>query len=144
VLRAFQGRFLRKASPVHFFWGGFDLAVTRFSGQLAPDHPGLPNVARSVMREAYSHEVSSCGFWAGAGLGMPVFYAYAYPEPNRFQTYAIQPNNAYYSEAVKLFLLPYETVRTAVSPDETLLAFLQTTYEAAANLAQWDRASLER
>jgi hypothetical protein len=96
------------------------------------------------MREAYSHEVSSCGFWAGAGLGMPAFYAYAYPEPDRFQPYPIQPNEAFYNEALRLFLLPYEAVRTAVSPDETLLGFVQTTYEAAANLAQWDRASLER
>jgi hypothetical protein len=96
------------------------------------------------MRESYSHEVSSCGFWAGAGLGMPTFYAYAYPEPEGFRTYPIQPTEAYYSAEIGEFLLPYEAVRTAVSPDEVLLAFLQTTYEAAANLAKWDRAALER
>ena len=119
------------------------MAVTRFSGRRAPDHPGSPNVARFVMREAYSHEASSCGFWAGAGLGIPSFYSYAYPEPERFQEYPVQPGEAYYSESFRLFLLPYEVVRKAVSPDEMLLAFLQSTYEAAANLAQWDRDSLE-
>ncbi len=144
VLKAFRGRFVGKASPVHFFWGGFDLAMTRFSGRQAPEHPGAPNVARFVMREAYSHEVSSCGFWAGAGLGLPAFYAYAYPEPAGFQDYPIQPDEASYHDVLRLFLLPYTAVRTAVAPDETLLAFFQTTYEAAANLAHWDRAALER
>jgi Family of unknown function (DUF5996) len=144
VLTAFRCRFTGKASPVHFFWGSFDLAVTRFSGRRAPEHPGAPNVARFVMRESYSHEVSSCGFWAGTGLGMAAFYAYAYPEPEGFKAYPIQPSQAYYSPEFRLFVLPYDAVRTAVSPDEALLAFLQTTYEAAANLATWDRAALER
>ena len=144
VLKAFRSGFVGKASPVHFFWGSFDMAVTRFSGRRAPEHPGSPNVARYVMVEAYSHEMSSCGFWAGAGLGLPAFYAYAYPEPEGFKEYPIQPGQAYYDTSFKLFVLPYESVRSAASPDETLLAFLQTTYEAAANLAQWDRASLER
>ncbi len=144
VFTMFRARFTGKVSPVHFFWGAFDLAVTRFSGRRAPAHPGAPNVARSVMLESYSHEVSSCGFWAGAGLGKPAFYAYAYPEPDGFRTYPIQPAQASYNPDIGEFLLPYETVRTAASPDETLLAFLQTTYEAAANFAHWDRAALER
>ncbi len=144
VLKVFRSRFLGKASPVHFFWGSFDLAASRFSGRRAPAHPGSPNVARAVMVESYSHEVSSCGFWAGAGLGMPAFYAYAYPEPAHFNKYLVQPSQAYYSAAFRQFLLPYEVVRTADSADEVLLTFLQTTYEAAANLAQWDRAALER
>ncbi len=144
VFTLFRARFTGKVSPVHFFWGAFDLAVTRFSGRRAPAHPGTPNVARFVMLESYSHEVSSCGFWAGAGLGMPAFYAYAYPEPDGFRTYPIQPAQASYNPDIGEFLLPYEAVRTAASPDETLLAFLQTTYEAAANLAHWDRAALER
>lgn len=144
VLKIFRGRFQGKVSPVHFFWGAFDFAVTRFSGRPAPEHPGSPNVARFVMREAYSHEVSSCGFWPGDGLGMPAFYSYAYPEPNGMRGYPIQPAAAYFSEALGEFLLPYEAVRQAASPDELLLSFLQSTYEAAADLAKWDRASLER
>jgi hypothetical protein len=143
VLKVFRGHFLGKASPVHFFWGALDLAATRFSGRRAPDHPGVPNVARFVMQSAYSHELSSCGFWPGAGLGLPAFYAYAYPEPNGFKTYPVQPSAAYYSPELGEFVLPYDAVRTATAPDETLLAFLQSTYEAAANLAQWDRAALE-
>ncbi|MCL4301381.1 MAG: hypothetical protein KJ077_37115 [Anaerolineae bacterium] len=143
VLKLFRGRFLGKASPVHFFWGGFDLAATRFSGRRAPEHPGVPNVARFIMQTAYSHEVSSCGFWPGAGLGQPAFYAYAYPEPKGFKTYPVQPSAAYYSPELGEFLLPYDAVRTSPAPDETLLAFLQSTYEAAANLAHWDRAALE-
>jgi len=144
VLKTFRCRFVGKVSPVHFFWGGFDMAVTRFSGRRAPPHPGFPNVARSVMLDAYSHEVSSCGFWPGAGLGMPSFYAYAYPEPKGFGEYPIQPREAYYNTTFREFLLPYDVVRTASAPDETLLAFLQSTYEAAAILGQWDRAALER
>ena len=144
VMDRFQSDFIGKVSPVQFFWGSFDLATTRFSGRRAPEHPGAPNVGRHVMREAYSHEVSSCGFWAGAGLGTPAFYAYAYPEPQGFKEYPIQPETAYYNTDLGEFVLPYETVRTAVSQDETLLAFLRTTYEAAANLAGWDRRSLER
>ncbi|WP_238626266.1 DUF5996 family protein [Aggregatilinea lenta] len=144
VLKVFRSRFTGKVSPIHFFWGGFDLAVTRFSGRPAPDHPGSPNVARYVMQESYSHEVSSCGFWPGAGTGQPMFYAYAYPEPAGFRDYPIQPDAAYYDPAFGNFLLPYDAVRTSASPDETLLAFLQSTYEAAAINAQWDRAALER
>lgn len=144
VLKAFRCRFVGKVSPVHFFWGSLDIAVTRFSGRPAPAHPGVPNVARSVMLDAYSHEVSSCGFWPGAGVGMPSFYAYAYPEPEGFADYPIQPSGAYYNTTFKEFLLPYDVVRTASAPDETLLAFLQSTYEAAATLGGWDRAALER
>lgn len=143
VLKVFRGRFWGKASPVHFYWGALDLAVTRFSGRRAPDHPGTPNVAWFVMQSAYSHELSSCGFWPGAGLGLPAFYAYAYPEPNGFKTYPVQPGAAYYSPELGEFLLPYDAVRTATAPDEALLAFLQSSYEAAANSAQWDRAALE-
>ena len=144
VLKTFRSRFIGKVSPVHFFWGSFDIAVTRFSGRRAPAHPGAPNVARSVMLDAYSHEVSSCGFWPGAGLGAPSFYSYAYPEPNGFQVYPIQPSEAYYNNTLRLFVLPYDVVRKSSAPDETLLAFLQSTYEAAANLGHWDRAALER
>lgn len=143
VLKVFRGRFLGKASPVHFYWGALDLAVTRFSGRTAPEHPGVPHVARYVMQSAYSHELTSCGFWPGAGLGSPAFYAYAYPEPNGYKTYPVQPGEAYYSPELGEFLLPYDAVRTSTGPDETLLAFLQSTYEAAAHLAQWDRAALE-
>jgi hypothetical protein len=145
VMTQFRSRFLGKSSPVHFFWGSFDLAVTRFSGRPAPPHPGAPNVADSVTREAYSHEVSSCGFWPG-GMGheAPVFYAYAYAEPDGFAGYPVQPQEAYFDEAFHEFLLPYDSVRTAKEPDELLLAFLQSTYEAAANLGGWDRAALER
>lgn len=146
VFEAFRARFTGKVSPVHFFWGAFDLAVTRFSGRPAPPHPGgIPNVAAYVMEEAYSHEVSSCGFWPGMeATGGPAFYAYAYPEPDGFKTYPVQPEAAYYDETLGEFLLPYEAVRTAASPDEALLAFLQSTYEAAAERGQWDRVALER
>lgn len=145
VLTDFRARFNGKVSPVHFFWGAFDLAVTRFSGRPAPAHPGAPNVATFVVREAYSHEVSSCGFWPGGGpVDRPVFYAYAYPEPEGFNAYPIEPREAFYSEELREFLLPYDAVRTAASPDQVLLAFLQSTYEAAAHLGKWDRAGLER
>jgi len=144
VFKKFRSRFIGKVSPVHFFWGAFDHAVTRFSGRTAPEHPGVPSVGRFVMVEAYSHEVSSCGFWPGAGLGEPAFYSYAYPEPPGFKDYPIQPREAYYHNDIGEFILPYEAVRTSPRPDETLLAFLQTTYEAAAELARWDRAALER
>jgi hypothetical protein len=144
ILKKFRSRFIGKASPVHFFWGGFDMAATRFSGRTAPKHPGVPNVARFVMVEAYSHEVSSCGFWPGDGLAMPAFYAYAYPEPARFKEYPIKPKEAFYSDTMGEFILPYDAVRTNESPDEKVMAFLQSTYEAAADLAKWDRASLER
>ena len=146
VFQNFRTRFLGKCSPVHFFWGSFDLAVTRFSGRRAPTHPGgIPGLADFVAWEAYSHEVSSLGFWpGGGGVAEPVFYSYAYPEPAGFREYAVQPSGAFYSGDLKEFVLPYETVRTADDPDATLLAFAQSTYEAAAELGQWDRASLER
>jgi len=145
VLTDFRSRFIGKVSPVHFFWGAFDLAITRFSGRPAPQHPGAPYLAKFVAREAYSHEVSSCGFWPGGGpVDRAVFYAYAYPEPEGFNKYPIHPQEAFYSEALREFLLPYDAVRTAESPDQILLAFLQSTYEAAANLGKWDRAAIER
>jgi hypothetical protein len=143
VLQVFRSRFTGKASPVHFFWGSFDLAVTCFSGRRAPEHSGSPNVARFVMREAYSHELSACGFWPGAGLGFPAFYAYAYPEPADYQEYPVKPADAYYYPDLREFILPYDTVRNAQSPDEIILSFLQSTYEGAANLGEWDRKSLE-
>ena len=145
VLSEFRSRFIGKVSPVHFFWGAFDLAVTRFSGRTAPSHPGAPYCAPFVMVEAYSHEVSSCGFWPGGGpVNEPVFYAYAYPEPQGFKEYPIQPKEAFYHTEMSEFLLPYDVIRTANSPDEVLLAFLQSTYEAAATCAKWDRNTLER
>ena len=145
VLTQFRARFIGKTSPVHFFWGGFDLAVTRFSGRTAPKHPGgIPNCADWVMEEAYSHEVSSAGFWPGAGAGEASFYAYAYPVPAGFAEYPVQPEAAYFHQELGEFILPYEAVRMADDPDQTLLSFLQTTYEAAAVSAQWDRRALER
>jgi Family of unknown function (DUF5996) len=145
VFTEFRSRFTGKASPVHFFWGAFDLAVTRFSGRTAPLHPGVPNCARFVMVEAYSHELSSCGFWPGGGpIDEPVFYAYAYPEPDGFKDYPIQPSEAFYHTEIREFVLPYEVVRTAKSPEESLLSFLQSTYEAASTCAKWDRLALER
>jgi hypothetical protein len=146
VLKEFRARFIGKCSPVHFFWGAPDLAVTRFSGRRAPLHPGgVPNLPDWVTREAYSHEVSSCGFWPGGGpVPYAAFYAYAYPEPAGFAAAPVKPDAAFYSADLHEFLLPYETVRQAESPDAMLLEFLQSTYEAAANLAQWDRDALER
>ncbi len=145
VFTDFRAHFIGKVSPVHFFWGAFDLAVTRFSGRTARKHPGgAPNCADWVMEEAYSHEVSSAGFWPGAGLGEAAFYAYAYPEPDGFSEYIVQPEAAYYHKELGEFILPYEAVRTADEPDIVLLDFLQSTYEAAADLAGWDRNALER
>ncbi len=146
VLQRFRGRFLGKASPAHFFWGSFDLAATRFSGRRAPRHGGgAPNCPDYVMVEAYSHECSSCGFWPGAGpVAEPAFYAYAYPEPAGFADHAVRPQEAYYHREMREFVLPYEVVRTASSPDEALLEFVQSTYEAAAERGGWDRAVLER
>ena len=124
VLTEFRGRFIGKVSPVHFFWGAFDLAVTRFSGRRAPPHPGAPNMARFVAVEAYSHEVSSCGFWPGGGpVNEPAFYAYAYPEPQGFKDYPIQPQEAFYHKEMGEFLLPYDVVRNAKSPDDVLTDF---------------------
>ncbi|TMJ86622.1 MAG: hypothetical protein E6G79_05890 [Alphaproteobacteria bacterium] len=145
VFKQFRTGFLGKASPVHFFWGSFDLAVTRFSGRRAPRHPGgVPHLSDEVACEAYSHEVSSAGFWPGSGpIDFPAFYSYAYPEPPGFRTTRVPPDEAFFSEAVGEFILPYDAVRTATEPDQTLLEFLQSTYEAAANSAQWDRGALE-
>jgi hypothetical protein len=141
----FRSRFLGKCSPVHFFWGSFDLAVTRFSGRPAPPHPGgVPGLPDWVTRDAYSQQVSSAGFWPGGEpLPEPVFYSYAYPTPEGFGQAKVEPAEAYYSEAMGEFVLPYEAVREAGEPERQLLAFLQTTYEAAAESGEWDRASLE-
>ena len=143
VMLRFRARFIGKVSPVHFFWGGADLAVTRFSGRPAPKHPGgVPNCPDWVQELAYSHEVSSCGFWP-AGSEEGAFYAYAYPQPDGFADWAVEPAAAYYDATLGEFLLPYSAVRTASDPDAALLSFFQTTYEAAAELAGWDRAALE-
>jgi hypothetical protein len=134
VLSAFRTGFIGKCSPVHFFWGGMDLAVTRFSDRVAPPHPGgIPHLPDGVTREAYSHEVSSAGFWPGNGLDHAAFYAYAYPEPSTFRSAAVQPEAAYYHDALKEFILPYDAVRTAADPASTLMQFLQWTYDAV----QW-------
>jgi hypothetical protein len=139
VLQEFRGRFVGKSSPVHFFWGSLDLAVTRFNGRQAPERPD------PIMREAYSHEVISAGFWPGGGaIGDAAFYAYAAPEPPGFKTCSVDPATAFYKHDLGEFLLMYEDVRTSGSPRETLLAFLQSTYDQAADLAKWDRAALER
>ena len=144
VFKHFRTGFLGKASPVHFFWGSFDLAVTRFSGRRAPLYQGTaPGVAADIMQEAYSHEVSSAGFWPGGGGVDASFYSYAYPEPPGFKDAPVAPAGAHYSEALREFLLPYEIVRTASDPEATLLTFLQGTYEAAAVAAHWDRTGLE-
>lgn len=146
VMREFRARFLGKCSPIHLFWGAMDLAVTRFSGRVAPPHPGgIPNLPDRVTREAYSHEVSSCGFWAGTPpVDYPAFYAYAYPEPPGFADARVGPDGAFYSSDLREFVLPYDRVRESATPDESLLEFLQSTYEAAADLGGWDRTALER
>jgi len=146
VLKEFRARFTGKCSPVHLFWGSNDLAVTRFSGRPAPEHPGgVPYLPDAVTREAYSQEVSSAGFWPGGGaIDHAAFYAYAYPVPHGFSDYPVQPAAAYFHPELREFLLPYEVVRTSESPDATLLAFLQSTYEAAAETGDWDRTRLER
>jgi hypothetical protein len=145
VFKQFRTGFIGKASPVHFFWGSFDLAVTRFSGRTAPRHPGgVPHLPDAVAWEAYSHEVSSAGFWPGGGaIDYPAFYSYAYPEPAGFRATKVRPDAAFFSEALSEFILPYDAVRTATDPDRALLDFLQSTYEAAANAAKWDRDALE-
>jgi Family of unknown function (DUF5996) len=145
VFKQFRTGFLGKASPVHFFWGSFDLAVTRFSGRRAPRHPGgVPHLADAVACEAYSHEVSSAGFWPGSGaIDYPAFYSYAYPEPAGYRTTKVKPDAAFFHETLGEFILPYDAVRSAADPDQALLDFLQSTYEAAANAAKWDRAALE-
>lgn len=146
VLNEFRGRFVGKCSPVHFFWGSFDLAVTRFSGRLAPLHPGgVPNCPDRVMQEAYSRELSSCGFWPGSeAIPYPAFYAYAYPAPEGFSEVALRPGSVFHDKTLGIFILPYDDVRQAQSPDAMLLEFLQGSYEAAANLGHWDRPALER
>jgi hypothetical protein len=146
VMKEFRARFIGKCSPVHLFWGAMDMAVTRFSGRPAPLHPGgIPNLPDRVAQEAYSHEVSSCGFWSGtAPVDYPAFYAYAYPEPQGFAGAPVQPAGAFYSPDFREFILPYDVVRESADPDETLLEFFQSTYEAAAELARWNRAALER
>jgi hypothetical protein len=145
VFKQFRTGFLGKASPVHFFWGSFDLAVTRFSGRRAPRHPGgVPHLSDAVACEAYSHEVSSAGFWPGSGpIDYPAFYSYAYPEPAGFRTTQVKPDAAFFHEAMGEFILPYDAVRTAANPEQALLDFLQSTYDAAANAASWDREALE-
>lgn len=147
VFERFRAGFLGKSSPVHFFWGSFDLAVTRFSGRTAPDHPGgIPGLPDRVAREAYSHEVSSAGFWPGnaAISAEPLFYSYAYPEPAGFREAAVRPDAAGFDADLGEFVLPYDAVRRAAEPEKALMAFLQSTYEAAARLADWDRGALER
>jgi hypothetical protein len=141
ILKAFRGRFLGKCSPVHFFWGSFDLAVTRFSGRRAPERPG----ADAITREAYSHEVTSAGFWPGGGaVSDAAFYAYAAPEPEGYRAAPVAPASAFYSRDLGEFILPYDDVRRAASPRDVLLTFLQSTYEAGAILGRWDRQALER
>jgi hypothetical protein len=140
AFKEFRSRFIGKVSPVHFFWGSFDLAVTRFSGRRAPEREG----ADAVTREAYSHEVISHGFWPGGALQPAAFYSYTAPEPAGLKEAAIRPRQAFYSREMSEFLLPYDDVRQSDSPEETLFEFLQSTYEAGANLARWDRAALER
>lgn len=145
VFKEFRSRFCGKCSPVHFFWGSFDLAVTRFSGRQAPPHPGgVPHLPDEITREAYSQEVSSLGFWPGnAAASTPVFYSYAYPEPPGFAQAKVQPDAAIYEAKLREFILPYDAVRTAEKPDQVLLDFAQSAYDAASELGKWDRAALE-
>jgi hypothetical protein len=145
VFKEFRSRFCGKSSPVHFFWGSFDLAVTRFSGRPAPPHPGgVPHLPDEITREAYSQEVSSLGFWPGnAAAPTPIFYSYAYPEPAGFSEAKVQPDAALYETKLREFILPYEMVRTAGEPDQVLLEFAQSAYDAASRLGKWDRAALE-
>jgi hypothetical protein len=146
VFKQFRARFTGKSSPVHFFWGSFDLAVTRFSGREAPPHPGgIPNLPDSITREAYCREVSSAGFWPGGGpIDYPAYYSYAYPTPDGFGEQGVRPGAAFYDAQLGEFLLPYSAVREADDPDAMLLEFLQTSYEAAAVLADWNRVHFER
>jgi hypothetical protein len=140
VFQEFRSRFLGKSSPVHFFWGSFDLAVTRFSGRRAPERPG----ADSITREAYSHEVSSVGFWPGSGIEGPAFYSYMAPEPTGFRESRVRPDAAFYHAKLNEFILMYDDVRRAPSPCAALLDFCQSTYEAGSRLAHWDRQALEK
>ena len=146
VFETFRAGFQGKCSPVHFFWGSFDLAVTRFSGRTAPPHPGgVPGLPDRITREAYSHEVSSAGFWPGGVVAAePIFYSYIYPEPKGYREAPVVPDAARFDTALGEFTLPYEAVRTSADPERELMGFLQSTYEAAADLAKWDRLALER
>jgi hypothetical protein len=144
VLTRFRSEFIGKVSPVHFFWGGFDLAVTRFSGRGAPVHASVPLIPDKVVREAYSHQVSSAGFWPGGPGAEAAFYSYAYPAPPGLERAQVSPASAFYSNEMGEFLLPYSSVRASASPDDDLMAFLRTTYEAEANLGEWPREELER
>jgi hypothetical protein len=146
VMKLFRARFIGKVSPVHFFWGSFDLAVTRFSGRRVPPPKGAaPQVAQWVMNEAYSHEVSSCGFWPGnGGYGRAAFFVYAYPEPAGYGETRLRTGDAFYDKGLGQFILPYDAVRQASDPDALLLTFLQETYESTAERAGWDRPALER
>jgi hypothetical protein len=146
VMTEFRAGFTGKCSPVHFFWGSFDLAVTRFSGREAPEHPGgIPHLPDAVTREAYCREVSSAGFWPGGGpIDYPAYYSYAYPAPEGFSSAAVEPPGTFFDEALGEFLLPYDVVRSAADPDAVLMSFLKSTYAAAADQAAWDRAMLER
>lgn len=143
VFTIFRARFTGKVSLIHLFWGALDLACTRFSGRLAPEHPSMAGLPDRVTRDAYSHEVSSCGFWPGAPSIEPFFYSYAYPEPPGYAASSIAPAQAFYDAKLGEFIFPYEEMRRSADPDSALLAFLQSTYEAAANCAKWDRAALE-
>ncbi|HEY4061017.1 MAG TPA: DUF5996 family protein [Puia sp.] len=145
IFTRFRAKFSGKCSPVHFFWGGFDLAVTRFSGRPAPKHPGgAPNMPLEVMQEAYSHEVSSCGFWAGNDtFPHPAFYSYCYPTPDSFKDQPVKPEQAFYNKDLGEFILRYDDVRNASDPESFLIDFLQSTYAAAANTGHWDRGSLD-
>ncbi|MBB6611108.1 hypothetical protein H7F15_08680 [Pontibacter sp. Tf4] len=145
VMKQFRAEFRGKCSPVHFFWGSFDLAVSRFSGRTAPKHPGgVPGLPDWIAQEAYSHEVSSCGFWPGnEALPEAAFYSYIYPEPEGYRTASIKPEAAYFHDTLGEFILPYEAVRSAEDPDKTLLDFFHSTYNAATDLAKWDRQALE-
>lgn len=145
VFTRFRSGFAGKVSPVHFFWGSFDLAVTRFSGEPAPKHPGgAPNCPDWVMEEGYSHELSSAGFWPGTGLGEAAFYSYMYPEPEGYRTEPVKPGGAWFHEELGEFVLPYREVRDAADPDETLLDFLKSTYNAGAIKGNWNREVLKR
>jgi hypothetical protein len=143
VFTTFRARFRGKVSPVHLFWGALDLACTRFSGRTAPEHASMPGLADRVTRDAYSHEVCSCGFWPGMPGVEPLFYSYAYPEPPGYREYSIAPAVAHFDTNFGEFVLPYEEMRGSGDPDAALLEFLQSTYDAAANLAHWDRAALD-
>jgi hypothetical protein len=143
VFTIFRARFTGKVSPVHLFWGALDLACTRFSGRTAPEHPSMAGLPDRVTRDAYSHEVSSCGFWPGAPGTEPFFYSYAYPEPAGYSEFRVAPAQAFYNSAFGEFVLPYEALRQSSDPDAALLEFLQSTYNAAADCGRWDRAGLE-